>query len=76
MDDGIKAQLRARAVRHGRSLEEEARVVLSAAAVEPPASGEGPGTQIARLFAEAGGFEIERKRDWKLRPMAFDDNPA
>jgi phosphopantothenoylcysteine decarboxylase/phosphopantothenate--cysteine ligase len=53
LDDKLKQQLRLRAARHGRSVEDEVRTILRAAADEeaPPASAaraaETPGTQIA-----------------------------
>jgi hypothetical protein len=38
LDDGVKERLKARAKRHGRSLEAEARVILEDAANDAPSS--------------------------------------
>lgn len=55
LDDPLKARLRVRAAEHGRSMEEEARVILRSA-LEPddPAH---PLLAIHRRFAELGGLE-------------------
>ena len=60
LDDSVKEALRRRALRYGRSMEEEARLILSQAAQtadwvsEPSAQGLGLGTRIAALFAGLG----------------------
>ncbi len=58
LDDKVKEALRARAKRHGTSLEEYVRDVLRAEAVrrEPEV---GLGTQIANLFKDCPMPEIE-----------------
>jgi plasmid stability protein len=60
LNDRVKAKLRLRAARHGRSMEEEARVILTAAVAEKGA--EKPrnlAEAIHRRFARLGGVELE-----------------
>ncbi|PZU98181.1 FitA-like ribbon-helix-helix domain-containing protein [Cyanobium sp. ULC084] len=56
LDLSVKEALQRRALRHGHSMEEEARLILAKAAenehVEP--EGTGLGSQIAALFKGAG----------------------
>jgi antitoxin FitA len=55
LDEAVKQALRERAARRGRSLEEEVRAILRAAAAQEDApSPEGLGTRIARRFAGLG----------------------
>ena len=54
LDEGVKQALRERAARRGRSLEEEVREILRAAAQEGAPPPEGLGTRIARRFAGLG----------------------
>ena len=68
LDDGVKARLRARAARRGRSLEWEARDIL-AAAVESEDAREHPAVAIRRRFAALGGVELD------LPPREFDRDP-
>ncbi|MFN0317627.1 MAG: FitA-like ribbon-helix-helix domain-containing protein [Burkholderiales bacterium] len=53
-DEDIKAQLKRRAQRHGRSLEEEVRHILSAAARETNRVVPGLGSRIAARFSKVG----------------------
>jgi plasmid stability protein len=77
LDEQVKMRLRARAAAHGRSMEEEARVILAAAvaAVRPRVEDEaGLGTRIARRFAGRGlNGGIEELRGGLVRPAAFDE---
>jgi antitoxin FitA len=50
LDDGVKAQLRVEAARHGRSMEEEARVILQNALVRTTTT-TGFGSRIHQRFA-------------------------
>jgi plasmid stability protein len=59
LDDAIKARLRVRAAQHGRSMEEEARLVLSAALSEEPKRALNLAESIRRRFAPLGGVELE-----------------
>ena len=55
LDDDVKRRLRERAARHGRSMEEEVREILRAAAARDDAPPPEPlGTRIARRFAGVG----------------------
>jgi plasmid stability protein len=60
LDDALKASLRLRAARHGRSMEEEARVILRGAlGPEPPKPGESFGEMVRAIVEEVGGIDIE-----------------
>lgn len=59
LDDGIKERLRRRAAERGRSMEAEARAIVTEA-VAPPRSTEGLGLRLHRRFMEAtGGHGVE-----------------
>ena len=58
LDDGVKSKLRVRAATNGRSMEEEARIILREA-VEQESSEKGLGTAIHELFKPLGGVELE-----------------
>lgn len=60
LDDRVKRKLRVRAARHGRSMEEEARQILSAAvAAQPsPAQPDNIYDVIRRRFAHLGGVDL------------------
>jgi plasmid stability protein len=72
VDDDLRARLRQRAARHGRSMEAEVRAILADALTRPPATN-GLGTRIAARFAGVGGVELEdlRPRDPPRTP-SFD----
>jgi len=73
LEDEVKERLRQRAVRHGRSMEEEIRVILRDA-VQDDAPSEGLGTQIARLFSDLDApFEVPELRGSPVRPAVFDE---
>lgn len=55
LDDGLKAQLRLRAARNGRSMEAEVRALLREALTE---SGTGLGDRIHARFAAHGGVDL------------------
>jgi plasmid stability protein len=59
LDDAVKARLRIRAARNGRSMEEEARLVLSAALATQPKRTMNLAESIRRLVAPLGGVELE-----------------
>ncbi len=61
LDDTVKASLRLRAARNGRSMEEEARVILRGALAEADAAPPPRNlAEIAReIFAPLGGVELE-----------------
>ena len=58
LDDEVKTRLRVRAATNGRSMEEEARVILREA-VEEEASEKGLGTKLHELFKPFGGVELD-----------------
>lgn len=72
LDDGVKTRLRLRAAENGRSMEEEARVILR----EAVASGAGPENLAAAIrarFAPLGGVELELPpREPARNPPRFD----
>ena len=57
LDPAVKELLRRRAQRHGRSMEEEARLILAQAVARDEQTGirsPGLGSRMAALFSEAG----------------------
>lgn len=75
LEDEVKAQLRERAARHGRSMEEEVREILRAAANAEDTNAGGLGSEIAAMFSGQGlGFELPQRRGRPLRPLTFDDD--
>ena len=80
LDDDAKERLKARAKKHGRSLEAEARVILEDAANGTPAkrSAEeknGLGTRIAERFKGIGLTEDERRRFDRTIEEMWRNNP-
>lgn len=75
LDESVKDALRRRARRHGRSMEEEARLILrqAAEAEEQPNSGQGLGSQMAALFS---GIALEQPipecRQQEAQPACFE----
>ena len=71
----VKARLRRRARRNGRSMEEEVRDILrQATSQEEEAPSRGLGTQIAARFSKLGlDFTIPELRGHTLRPPDFDE---
>lgn len=73
LEDSVKAKLRVRASRHGRSMEEEAREILRAGVREKDAP-PGIGTAIRRLFEPLGGVELVVLPRQPVRPPPkFDE---
>jgi plasmid stability protein len=59
LDSGLHAQLKARAAAQGRSMEEEARLLLrDGLAAEPVASEPTLGAAMRALFEPLGGLEL------------------
>jgi len=58
LDDSIKAALRKRAAANGRSMEEEARVILNFELRRVSSFKDGLGTRLARIFRESGAGEL------------------
>ncbi len=59
LDDDVKTRLRMRAAGHGRSMEEEARLILGEAVEREAASAKGLGTALHELFKPFGGVELD-----------------
>jgi len=58
LDEGIRAGLRVRAARHGRSMEAEVREILRDVLARP-AVGDQLGSRVRQRFATLGGVELE-----------------
>ena len=75
LDPGVKEALRRRALCHGRSMEEEARLILAQATQSgdwsSTAAGAGLGSRMAALFA-GGGLE-EPLQAWEGQEAAAAD---
>lgn len=73
LDDDLKAQLRIVAASHGRSMEEEARVIIRHALLKSDQQG-GLGSRIRARFAAMGGadLDIPARKD-KARAASFDE---
>ena len=74
LDDRLKRRLRVRAAENGRSMEEEARVILRVALDrEPAAPVTNLGTAIHDLFRPFGGVELDiPPREPMREPPRFD----
>lgn len=59
LDDDVKTRLRKRAAEHGRSMEEEVRLILADAVEREAPPAKGLGTAIRKLFKPFGGVELE-----------------
>ena len=59
LDDDVKIRLRKRAAGNGRSMEEEARLILADAVGREAAPPKGLGTALHELFKPFGGMELE-----------------
>lgn len=59
LDDAVKARLRIRAARNARSMEEEARKILSEAVQEEPKRPLNLAEAIRSRFAPLGGIDLE-----------------
>ena len=69
LDDDLRANLRVRAARHGRSMEAEVREILRDAVTRPTAADQ-LGTRIRQRFASIGGVELD------LPPRVDSPRPA
>ncbi|HEX3488109.1 MAG TPA: toxin-antitoxin system [Streptosporangiaceae bacterium] len=71
LDESVKRRLQSRAARHGRSMEAEAREILTEA-VREPADSAGLFTAILDRFAVLGGVDLELPaRDEAARAADF-----
>lgn len=73
LDDNVKTRLRKRAAEHGRSMEEEARLILADAVEREAPPAKGLGTAIHELFKPFGGVELEMPlREPMREPPRFE----
>lgn len=73
LDDDLKARLRVIAASHGRSMEEEVRVILAEALAKHDKPS-GLGSRIHKRFAALGGVDLELPpRTEKARAADFDE---
>jgi len=73
LDEQVKARLRVRAARHGRSMEEEAREILRAGVVADAAHGPNLAESIRQRFAGLGGVDLQLPpREPIRRPPTLD----
>jgi plasmid stability protein len=75
IENGVKARLKRRARRNGRSMEEEVRDILRAAVQKEETNPAGGlGTELAALFPKSGpDFMIEEFRGDDVEPPTFDE---
>ncbi len=74
LDETVIGQLRRRALRHRRSMEEEAREILRNAVKDEDAPATPLGTRIAARFARTGlEVEVTEFRVRRYAPGTFDD---
>ena len=74
IDPAVKERLRVRAAQHGRSMEEEARRILSDAC-PPPGRPETLADIALELFGPEGGVELNIPPRWALRePPDFSEH--
>jgi antitoxin FitA len=72
IEDAVKARLKRRAARHGRSMEEEVRTILRDAVQRDERANKGLGTAIANEFAGIGlKEEIREWRGYSVRSPKF-----
>jgi plasmid stability protein len=72
LEEAVKAKLRRRAKRHGRSMEEEVREILRNV-VEEETPAVGLGTEISSLFSKAGlDSELAELRGHRINPASFE----
>ena len=67
LDDGVKARLRIRAARHGRSMEEEAREILKGALLSETPTPQNLVQAIRRHLEPPGGVDIPLPRRQAVR---------
>lgn len=77
LEEGVKARLRDRARRHGRSTEEEVRDILRHAVRDEGAPGPGLGSRIAARFAGSGvDLDLAELRGREPRAADLGDDPG
>src|SRR5208337_1376878 len=75
IENAVKLRLQRRAIRNGRSMEEEVREILRSAINEENVPSGGMGTEIAALFSQAGIVsDIPELRGHGIEPVEFEEN--
>ncbi len=73
LDDDLKARLRVRAAKRGRSMEEEAREIIRGALSERRRNVRSLAAAIRRRFADLGGVDLpDIERDATREPPRLD----
>lgn len=73
LENAVKARLRRRAKRHGRSMEEEVRDILRSVVNEDDIPAGGLGSEISSLFSKVGlASDIAELRGHEIKPASFD----
>ncbi len=73
LDNDVKTRLRVLAAKHGRSMEEEARLILAQAVGRGPVPAKGLGTALHELFKPFGSVDLELPpRDPMREPPRFE----
>jgi plasmid stability protein len=73
LDEAVKRALQARAALRGRSMEQEAREILTAGVAAPSPASPGLGSRIAARFADVGlDAALPELRGGAARPADFD----
>ena len=76
LDENLKKRLRLQAARHGRSMEEEARLLLAAGLKRTPPAAGNVADAIAAIVDPIGGIELDLPpRSPTHEPPRFDDWP-
>lgn len=76
LDESLKKRLRLQAAHHGRSMEEEARLLLAAGLRRPPRVAGNVADAIAAIVDPIGGIELDLPpRSTTREPPRFDDWP-
>jgi antitoxin FitA len=74
IEETVKLALKERAEANGHSLEEEVRLILLRASLEPKVPQRGLGTELVELFADLGITEdIPEIRGGGFQPVDFDE---
>jgi len=75
IEDEVKLRLQRRAMRNGRSMEEEVREILRSATNEENVPSGGVGTEIASLFSKVGlDSDIPELRGHGIKPVEFEED--
>ena len=74
LEETVKRKLKRRAIRHGRSMEEEVREILRNAVKHEGRNRKGLGTEIAEMFRGKGlDRPIQELRGYPVKPAKFDE---